>query len=561
MLRRLQISNYALIEEAELEFGDGFTVLTGETGSGKSIMLGALSLLLGNRADSRVAAGGKARVLAQFEDVDSELRPLLESKGIDWLQSDNGDGGEITIRREISAEGRSRTFVNDTSVTLATLSEIAVRLVDIHSQMANSKLGNPDEQLKIVDAYSGNSSELDLYRKSFREFVGYKRKIKSIRQRIEKNRENEEFLRFQLEQLDRLKPRKGELDEIEKRYEMLSDADEIRERLVRLLGLMGDSDHGIQGDMSEALGMVGKLDFSLFGNIGADADILARMQAIQTELRDIASTFEEMSGMISTDPATLSRLSDRMQNYYDTVKRFHVGNADELVELQSDLRRELNEINGGGEELPELERHARACGAELKRRAEALSETRRQGAGALADKILQEARGLGLANLKFKIAVDNVKLNPDGQDHVVFMGSFNKNGEMRPISEIASGGEMSRLMLSLKAVVAERINMPTVIFDEVDTGVSGEIADRMGRMMNRMGERMQVLAITHLPQVAARGNDHFKVYKLDEADRTVTHIGKLDDPQRVSEIAAMISGSHVSEAALSNARALLGGDN
>lgn len=561
MLRRLQISNYALIEEAELEFGEGFTVLTGETGSGKSIMLGALSLLLGNRADSRVAAGGKARVLAQFDDVDSELRPLLESKGIDWLQSDNGDGGEITIRREVSAEGRSRTFINDTSVTLATLSEISGRLVDIHSQMSNSKLGNPDEQLKIIDAYSGNSSELDLYRESFREFVGYKRKIKSIRQRIEKNRENEEFLRFQLGQLDRLKPRKGELAEIEKRYEMLSDADEIRERLVRLLGLMGDSDHGIQGDMSEALGMVGKLDFSLFGNVGDDADIPARMEAIQTELRDIASAFEEMSGMISTDPATLARLSDRMQNYYDTVKRFHVGDADELVELQSDLRRELNEINGGGEELPELERRARACGAELKRRAEALSETRRQGAKALADKILQEARGLGLANLKFEIAVDNVKLNPDGQDYVVFMGSFNKNGEMRPISEIASGGEMSRLMLSLKAVVAERINMPTVIFDEVDTGVSGEIADRMGRMMNRMGGRMQVLAITHLPQVAARGNDHFKVYKQDEADRTVTHIGKLDDSQRVAEIAAMISGSHVSEAALSNARALLGGDN
>ena len=561
MLRRLQISNYALIEEAELEFGDGFTVLTGETGSGKSIMLGALSLLLGNRADSRVAAGGKARVLAQFDDVDSELRPLLESKGIDWIQSDNGDGGEITIRREVSAEGRSRTFVNDTTVTLATLSDIAGRLVDIHSQMANSKLSNPDEQLKIVDAYSGNSSELNLYRESFREFVGYKRKIKNIRQRMEKNRENEEFLRFQLEQLDRLKPRKGELAEIEKRYEILSDADEIRERLGRLLGLMGDADHGIQGDMSEALGMVGKLDFSLFGNVGADADIPARMEAIQTELRDITSTFEEMSGMISTDPATLARLSDRMQNYYETVKRFHVGDADELVGLQSDLRRELNEINGGGEELPELERRARACGAELKRRAEALSETRRQGAKALADKILQEARGLGLANLKFEIAVDNVKLNPDGQDHAVFMGSFNKNGELRPISEIASGGEMSRLMLSLKAVVAERINMPTVIFDEVDTGVSGEIADRMGRMMNRMGERMQVLAITHLPQVAARGNDHFKVYKLDEADRTVTHIGKLDDPQRVSEIAAMISGSHVSEAALSNARALLGGDN
>ncbi|MDD6228062.1 MAG: DNA repair protein RecN [Bacteroidales bacterium] len=561
MLRRLQISNYALIEEAELEFGNGFTVLTGETGSGKSIMLGALSLLLGNRADSRVAAGGKARVLAQFDDVDSELRPLLESKGIDWIQSDNGDGGEITIRREVSAEGRSRTFVNDTTVTLATLSDIAGRLVDIHSQMANSKLSNPDEQLKIVDAYSGNSSELNLYRESFREFVGYKRKIKNIRQRMEKNRENEEFLRFQLEQLDRLKPRKGELAEIEKRYEILSDADEIRERLGRLLGLMGDADHGIQGDMSEALGMVGKLDFSLFGNVGADADIPARMEAIQTELRDITSTFEEMSGMISTDPATLARLSDRMQNYYETVKRFHVGDADELVGLQSDLRRELNEINGGGEELPELERRARACGAELKRRAEALSETRRQGAKALADKILQEARGLGLANLKFEIAVDNVKLNPDGQDHAVFMGSFNKNGELRPISEIASGGEMSRLMLSLKAVVAERINMPTVIFDEVDTGVSGEIADRMGRMMNRMGERMQVLAITHLPQVAARGNDHFKVYKQDESDRTVTHIGKLDDLQRVAEIAAMISGSHVSEAALSNARALLGGDN
>lgn len=561
MLRRLGIRNYALIEGVDVEFGPGMTVITGETGSGKSIMLGALSLLTGGRADSRVVAGGKSRIEATFEDVDPEMRRLFEERGIEWVEYDDADGtgtrNEVTIRREIAAEGRSKIYINDTPVTLATLAAIGPKLVYIHSQHANAGLSDEAEQLHVVDVFSGTIPLLEDYRRDFRRFAALRRDIDRVKKRNARNRENEEFLRFQCGQLDALKPKKGELTEIEKRYEVLSDADEIKQRLASLASLFGSGDRGMLGDVAEARGIVDKIDFSLFGRDVEDQDIPARMEVMETEIRDIADAIDDMYSGLDTNPAALERLSSRMQAYYAAVKHFKVKDADELADLHIKLKQELGELTGDGGELPELERQAREMARVLKEKATVLTRMRQEGARLLGDEILAAARTLGLPNLKFEVRVSPAKLTSTGGDRVEFLCAFNRNATLQPVGDTASGGEMSRLMLSLKAVVARRMNMPTIVFDEVDTGVSGEIAEQMGLMMRRMGDDIQVMAITHLPQVAAQGIEHFKVYKRDEGDRTVTHVEKLDHEARVSEIAAMISGSEVTEAARENARALL----
>lgn len=561
MLRRLGIRNYALIEGVDVEFGPGMTVITGETGSGKSIMLGALSLLTGGRADSRVVAGGKSRIEATFEDVDPEMRRLFEERGIEWVAYDDADEtgtrNEVTIRREIAAEGRSKIYINDTPVTLATLAAIGPKLVYIHSQHANAGLSDEAEQLHVVDVFSGTIPQLEDYRRDFRRFAALRRDIDRVKERNAKNRENEEFLRFQCGQLDALKPKKGELTEIEKRYEVLSDADEIKQRLASLASLFGSGDRGMLGDVAEARGIVDKIDFSLFGRDVEDQDIPARMEVMETEIRDIADAIDDMYSGLDTNPAALERLSSRMQAYYAAVKHFKVKEADELADLHIKLKQELGELTGDGGELPELERQAREMARVLKEKAGMLTRMRQEGAQLLGDEIYAAARTLGLPNLKFEVRVSPAKLTSTGGDRVEFLCAFNRNATLQPVGDTASGGEMSRLMLSLKAVVARRMNMPTIVFDEVDTGVSGEIAEQMGLMMRRMGDDIQVMAITHLPQVAAQGVEHFKVYKRDEGDRTVTHVEKLDHEARVSEIAAMISGSEVTEAARENARALL----
>ena len=561
MLRRLGIRNYALIEGVDVEFGPGMTVITGETGSGKSIMLGALSLLTGGRADSRVVAGCKSRIEATFEDVDPEMRRLFEERGSEWVEYDDADGtgtrNEVAIRREIAAEGRSKIYINDTPVTLATLAAIGPKLVYIHSQHANAGLSDEAEQLHVVDVFSGMIPQLEDYRRDFRRFAALRRDIDRVKERNAKNRKNEEFLRFQCGQLDALKPKKSELTEIEQRYEVLSDADEIKQRLASLASLFGSGDRGMLGDVAEARGIVDKIDFSLFGRDVEDQDIPARMEVMETEIRDIADAIDDMYSGLDTNPAALERLSSRMQAYYAAVKHFKVKEADELADLHIKLKQELGELTGDGGELPELERQAREMARVLKEKATVLTRMRQEGARLLGDEILAAARTLGLPNLKFEVRVSPAKLTSTGGDRVEFLCAFNRNATLQPVGDTASGGEMSRLMLSLKAVVARRMNMPTIVFDEVDTGVSGEIAEQMGLMMRRMGDDIQVMAITHLPQVAAQGVEHFKVYKRDEGDRTVTHVEKLDHEARVSEIAAMISGSEVTEAARENARALL----
>lgn len=561
MLKTLRITNYALIDRLELEFGPGLTIITGETGAGKSIMLGALSLLLGGRADTRVIGDSsrKSEVEAIFVDVDPELRPVFDERGIEWVDadSDGRDGNEVIIRREISASGRSKVYINDRSVTLLTLSLVASRLIDIHSQHANAKLSDPAEQLRVVDLLSDNKAQLAEYRKEFAAYVDIRRRLKALREEMSKSAENADFMKFQLEQLDRLKPRRGELVETERRFEVLSDADEIRDRLRTMGAMLGTGDSGALTLISEAGAEAGKVDFSLFGKEAENADIPRRLASLSVELKDIYETVCDMAEEVDSDPAGLARLSARMNSYYEAVKNFRVKEADELVDLRDELRRKLSDIGGEGTELPQLEELSRLAARRLKRVAAALTESRTVGAERLSRLITETARPLGLSNLTFQARLSTAKLGPAGQDYMEFLCSFNKNGRMQPLADVASGGEVSRMMLSLKAILAGKMNLPTIIFDEVDTGVSGEIADKMGAMMRDMGVDMQVLVITHLPQVAAKGNAHFKVFKHDDESRTFTNVKRLSDDERVREIASMLSGSEVTGSALAAARDLM----
>ena len=561
MLKTLRITNYALIDRLELEFGPGLTIITGETGAGKSIMLGALSLLLGGRADTRVIGDSsrKSEVEAIFVDVDPELRPVFDERGIEWVDadSDGRDGNEVIIRREISASGRSKVYINDRSVTLLTLSLVASRLIDIHSQHANAKLSDPAEQLRVVDLLSDNKAQLAEYRKEFAAYVDIRRRLKALREEMSKSAENADFMKFQLEQLDKLKPRRGELVETERRFEVLSDADEIRDRLRTMGAMLGTGDSGALTLISEAGAEAGKVDFSLFGKEAENADIPRRLASLSVELKDIYETVCDMAEEVDSDPAGLARLSARMNSYYEAVKNFRVKEADELVDLRDELRRKLSDIGGEGTELPQLEELSRLAARRLKRVAAALTESRTVGAERLSRLITETARPLGLWNLTFQARLSTAKLGPAGQDYMEFLCSFNKNGRMQPLADVASGGEVSRMMLSLKAILAGKMNLPTIIFDEVDTGVSGEIADKMGAMMRDMGVDMQVLVITHLPQVAAKGNAHFKVFKHDDESRTFTNVKRLSDDERVREIASMLSGSEVTGSALAAARDLM----
>ena len=561
MLKTLRITNYALIDRLELEFGPGLTIITGETGAGKSIMLGALSLLLGGRADTRVIGDGsrKSEVEAIFVDVDPDLRQIFEERGIEWVDTDSQgrEGNEVIIHREISASGRSKVYINDRSVTLLTLSLVASRLIDIHSQHANAKLSDPAEQLRVVDLLADNRSQLEDYRKEFAAYVDIRRRLKALREEISKSAENADFMKFQLEQLDKLKPRRGELAETERRFEVLSDADEIRDRLRTMGAMLGTGDAGALTLLSEAGAEAAKVDFSLFGAEAENADILRRLASLTVELKDIYETVCDMAEEVDSDPTELTRLSARMNSYYEAMKNFRVKEADELVDLRDELHRKLSNIGGEGTELPQLEEQSRQAARRLKKVAAALTDSRVVGAGRLSRLITETARPLGLSNLSFEARQSTAKLGPSGQDYMEFLCSFNKNGRLQPLADVASGGEVSRMMLSLKAILAGKMNLPTIIFDEVDTGVSGEIADKMGAMMRDMGNDMQVLVITHLPQVAAKGNAHFKVYKRDDESRTFTNVKRLTEEERVKEIASMLSGSEVKESALAAARDLL----
>lgn len=555
MLRQLSIHNYALIDNLDIELADGLTILTGETGAGKSVMMGAISLLTGERADSKVLAGreGKAVVEGTFANVSEDLKETFDANDLDW------NDATVIVRREISANGRSRAFVNDTPVTLPLLAEIAGGMVDIHSQHASRLLSQPDYQLKIIDSIAGNDELIAAYKEDFSHFVTLHSRIKRLRESMEKNRENAELRAFQFEQLSRLNPRKGELAEVEKLYDLLSDADDIRGRLTEASNAISQAEVSALSLLDDAAARLQGLDLTLFEPEGADASqsILERIGNLHIEIKDIGDTLAHIASGIESDPVRLAKTDARLKDLYDAVKRFKVKDFDQLVELYSSLK---NEKAVGGENLEllnRLEAEAKCIGDRLRKNADAISRTRVDAAARFEKILTADASGLGLRNLQVEIKITRGKLTRSGRDSVEFLCSFNKNQPLMPLSQTASGGEMSRLALCIKAVIADNLKLPTVIFDEIDTGVSGDIADRMGSMMAEIAAGMQVLAITHLPQVAVKGDSHLLVYKEDNKERTVSNVRRLSKDERVQEIARMLSGKEINKAALANARTLL----
>lgn len=542
MLERLSIRNYALIDTLQIDFAEGLSIITGETGAGKSVMMGALGLLTGERADTKVlgANGGKATVEASFDRVNASLKLLFEHLDLDW------NDGEVIVRREIAAGGRSRAFVNDTPVTLPVLGQVTQQLIDIHSQNSNRLLSTPEYQLDIIDSMAGNAELRMEYKATFRKYVELRSRLRKMRENSERSRENNELLRFQLQQLESLAPKKGELAEIEKRFDLLSDAEEQRNLLFDAYGYL-------DGTEDSAVTLIANAK----SRLDSFPEIADRLNQVYIELRDIANTVADLGESVDSDPLELEKLSTRMHDLYEAQKRFRVTECDALVELRDQIASQLSEENANPAEMKKLEEEARKLGLQLKDQADKLSAVRREAADRFADRLTVAARPLGLKNICFKVGIEKGKLTPSGQDQVEFLCSFNKNQQPMPMAKIASGGEMSRLTLTIKGMMADKLRLPTVIFDEIDTGVSGEIADKMGEMMEKIARNMQVVAITHLPQVAAKGNSHYMVYKTDLKDRTVSNVRRLSGDERVKELARMLSGRKLNEAAIQNARSLL----
>lgn len=552
MLQHLDIKNYALIDHVELDFTPGLTIVTGETGAGKSIMMGALSLLTGSRADSKAIADGdrKAVVEAEFSNVAGELEHVFAANALDWTP------GSVILRREISTSGRSRAFVNDTPVGVAVLAEIASYLIDIHSQNSNIQLSLPGRQLDTLDQYASCYALLDDYKQCFSDFVKARREIATLKENIKNAAQNRDFIAFQLEQLDKLKPKPGELETVEREFELLSEADDIREKLSEAYARLQESDYSALNSISASAQLLESSGLNITGEEEGVA-LAQRLHTLEIDLKDIAETVSDYLDTVHADPSKLSKLSSRMNQLYEAQKHFKVKSHEELVELHESLKRKLLTLDAGDDNLAELEANARQLARQLKQKADLLSAARAEAAPKFAEAVVEAARPLGLPNLQLEVEMRHGKLTSEGQESVEFLCSFNKNRPMQPIASVASGGEIARVMLALKSVMASKAGLSTVVFDEIDTGVSGEIASHMGHMMHRLGERMQVLAITHLPQVAACGDSHFKVYKSDEEQKTVTHVRRLSQREREQEIAAMLSGSEVNKAALSNARSLI----
>lgn len=550
MLESLHISNYALIDSLDIEFHKGFNVITGETGAGKSIMLGALSLILGGRADSRVVTdpGAKSVIEAVFTvGGDNALRDYCLAADLEW------DDEKCILRREVAPAGRSRAFVNDSPVPFGKLQAVAMRLIDIHSQHQNQLLATPEFQLRVIDTLAGNGERLEEYGRRFARLREAIRTLKAMRTRVEKSREDEEYTRFQLEQIEELSLTPGEQAELERERDTMTNLTAIKTALSRAVGALSGADTNALSLIDTAADACEDLE----SVIPADDDLPGRLESARIEIADIASTLEGIDESLTADPATLTAIEERLNSIYSLCHKHHVDDADALIELRETLRRRLHDLDTSDEAIAALERDARRAKALAAETAREISEARKAEAVRFAGKLREVAMPLGMANLRVEVQVLPADMSAMGIDAVQFMVAFNKNQALMPVGATASGGEISRLMLSIKTIIASSMRLPSIIFDEIDTGVSGDVAARMGDMMRRISRSIQVTTITHLPQVAAKGDSHFRVYKEDDDNATHTRIAPLDREERVRAIASMLGGSSVDAAALAAARSLL----
>ena len=549
MLKHLYIKNYALIDLLDIELYSGFSVLTGETGAGKSIILGAIGLLLGQRADSKSIKTGaeKCTIEAHFDLSRYDLQPFFTENDIDY------DAEDTIIRREISAT-KSRAFINDTPVALSMLIELGEQLVDIHSQHQNLLLNKQDFQLSVVDIIAQNQGLLADYQESYSQLQTANRELQTLKDDIEKNRQQVDFMQFQYEELQQANLVDGEQEELEQQSDMLSHAEDIK-------GALYEADGHLNGDQQGAVDNV-RQSFQTLRNIArvlpAASELAERLESCHIELKDIADEVSSLLERTDFDPAELDRLNNRLDLLYDLEKKYHVDSVEELIAQRDLLGKQLNAIENSDDAMAELEAKCEQLKGKCQQQADKLTKQRQKAAKEIEKQMQQRLVPLGMPHVRFEVSITPSALGKSGQDQVAFLFSANTSTPLQPVSQVASGGEIARVMLSLKAMISGAVKLPTIIFDEIDTGVSGKIAEKMAEMMREMGQaERQVISITHLPQIAAMGSHHYRVSKEETAQGTTSSMHLLSDEERVREIAQMVSGSDVSEAAIANAKALL----
>lgn len=550
MLKQLYIKNFTLIDELNIQMHPGFSVITGETGAGKSIILGAIGLLLGNRADSKSIKAGRDRCVieAHFDLSKYDMQQFFTDNDIDEDLSDT------IIRRELTAAGKSRAFINDTPVSLTKMRELGEQLVDIHSQHQNLLLQKEDFQLNVVDIIAQDEKQRKNYEAAYNQYKQANQKLNALKAEIEKNRENEDFLRFQFKELDEAQLQNGEQEELEQEYEMLSHSEDIKTALYQADNhLSGD-----EGNIIERLKQTSEQLANIKDVYPEVTELLERIDSSYIELKDIAQEVNGLTDHVEFDPARLETINERLDKLNSLQQKFHVRDLGELIETYHQLKEQLSHIDHSDEDVEALEQEVTQLLEKAQKQAKELTAIRTKAAKKVEEEMKQRLIPLGIPNVRFSISLTEKPLSHDGGDKVSFLFSANKSTPLQPVTQVASGGEIARVMLSLKAMISGAVKLPTIIFDEIDTGVSGKIAEKMAQIMVEMGNHeRQVLSITHLPQIAAMGSHHYKVSKEETDNGTISRMTELSQQERVQEIAQMLSGSDVSEAALANAKELL----
>ena len=551
MLRSLYIQNYALIEKLDIDFGSGFSVITGETGAGKSIILGAIGLLLGQRADVKSIRQGAAKCVieARFEIAGYGMRPFFEENELEYED-------ECILRREVYASGKSRAFINDTPASLVQMKELGEQLIDVHSQHQNLLLNKEGFQLNVLDILAHDEEELNNYQSLHREWKQVQQDLEDLIVLAEQNKADEDYIRFQLEQLEDAQLAAGEQEELEQEADTLSHAEEIEAGLFRAGQVMNSDEGGLLSALKECLNTMLGLQ-KVYPSAG---ELAERLESSYIELKDISQEVSGKEEEIEFNPVRLEEVNDRLNLIYTLQQKHRVTTVDELLALADDYAAKLANITSSDEQIEELKVRSEALYSKVKKQAAVLTKLRTAAAREVEKQMAARLIPLGMPNVRFRVEI-GARKEPGvhGADTVNFLFSANKNGALQSISSVASGGEIARVMLSVKAMIAGAVKLPTIVFDEIDTGVSGEIADRMADIMQEMGDSdRQVISITHLPQIAARGRAHYKVYKQDNETETNSHIRRLADEERIEEIAHMLSGATLTDAALNNAKALLG---
>ena len=550
MLKQLYIKNFTLIDELDISFNPGFSVITGETGAGKSIILGAIGLLLGNRADTRQVKAGTERCIveAHFDLHKYNLQTFFQEHDLDYDEQD------CIVRREVSASGKSRAFINDSPVSLQQMKDLGERLVDIHSQHQNLLLRKEDFQLNVIDLMAGNERERNDYATSYQSYTQARSQLQALKQQMQARHDNEDFLRFQQSELHDAQLTAGEQEELEEQSQLMSHVEEIKSALYESDNLLNADSTGIVNGLRTIINQLHSIE-----NVFPAAEELAsRTDECFIELKDISEEISNRLERVDFNPAELESINDRLDHLYSLQQKYHVSSVEELIDIKQNIDEQLSQIDNSDEQLKELQDQLIALESACQDKAKRLSATRQKAARKVEQAMKSRLVPLGIPNVRFEVSLSEKPLSTDGTDRVAFLFSANKSTALLPVSEVASGGEIARVMLSLKAMISGSVKLPTIIFDEIDTGVSGRVAEQMAAIMKEMGDAdRQVISITHLPQIAAMGATHYRVSKEERKQGTTSSMVMLSQEERISEIAQMLSGSNISEAAISNAKALL----